>query len=174
MIYILFTLIVIVNGYGWVPLFSVKNFPITKPKEIEIMNKKLVIWEKNKNIIVQDNACIHRGGPLSEGYIDPNTQNLRCSYHGWEFNTDGTVLDIPQSIDNCKTCKFKQNTYELREKNHIMWLNLNNSICNDFPEHITKYEDNVSDDVFVVEVPYSMNILLENLFDPGSCSFCSS
>ncbi len=34
MIYILFTLIVIVNGYGWVPLFSVKNFPITKPKEI--------------------------------------------------------------------------------------------------------------------------------------------
>ncbi len=171
MIYILFTIIVIVNGYGWVPLVSVKNFPVTKPKEIEIMNKKLVLWEKNKNIIVQDNACIHRGGPLSEGYIDPKTQNLRCSYHGWEFNTDGTVLDIPQSIDNCKTCKFKQNTYELREKNHIIWLNLNKSEHSNFPDHITKYENNVSDDVFVVEVPYSMNILLENLFDPAHVPF---
>ena len=79
MIYILLTLFTLVNSYGWVPLIDVKNYPINKPREIELMNKKLVIWEKNKNIIVQDNACIHRGGPLSEGYIDPKTQNLRCS-----------------------------------------------------------------------------------------------
>ena len=62
MIYILFTLFALANGYGWVPLIDIKNFPINKPREIEIMNKKLVIWEKNKQIIVQDNACMHRGG----------------------------------------------------------------------------------------------------------------
>jgi len=171
MIYILFTLFVVVSGYGWVPLIDIKNFPINKPREIEIMNKKLVIWEKNKQIIVQDNACMHRGGPLSEGYIDTKTKNLRCSYHGWEFDTNGKVLDIPQAINNCKTCKFQQKTYELKESNHIIWINLNNSLNNDFPNHVTKYQNSVSDDVFVVEVPYSMNILLENLFDPAHVPF---
>lgn len=171
MIYILLTLFTLVNSYGWVPLIDVKNYPINKPREIELMNKKLVIWEKNKNIIVQDNACIHRGGPLSEGYIDPKTQNLRCSYHGWEFDTNGKVLDIPQALDKCKTCKFQQKTYELKECNHIIWINLNNTFNNDFPKHITEYHNRVSDDVFMVEVPYSMNILLENLFDPAHVPF---
>ena len=171
MIYILFTLFALANGYGWVPLIDIKNFPINKPREIEIMNKKLVIWEKNKQVIVQDNACMHRGGPLSEGYIDPKTKNLRCSYHGWEFDTNGKVLDIPQAINNCKTCKFQQKTYDLKECNHILWINLNNSLNNDFPNHVTEYQNAVSDDVFVVEVPYSMNILLENLFDPAHVPF---
>ena len=171
MLYILLCTFTLVKAYGWVPLIDVKNYPINRPREIQIMNKKLVIWEKNNNIIVQDNACMHRGGPLSEGYIDSKSKNLRCSYHGWEFDTNGKVLDIPQALDSCKICKFQQKTYPVKESCHILWINLHQNSTTSFPNHISDYTNEVSDDVFVVEVPYSMNILLENLFDPAHVPF---
>ena len=31
-----------------------------------------------------DNVCIHRGGPLGEGYIDGD--KVECPWHGWQFD----------------------------------------------------------------------------------------
>lgn len=170
MIYVILLFLPSVISYGWVPLIDLKRYNTKKPSEIKVLDKNLVIWEKNDEIIVQDNACIHRGGPLSEGYIDPESKNLHCSYHGWEFNEKGKVLSIPQENKNCNTCKFNQKTFETFESCHILWINLNETTC-EFPNHIHKYNTTISDDIFVAEVPYSMNILLENLFDPAHIPF---
>lgn len=160
-----------VNSYGWVPLIDLKTYDTKKLSSIKILNKELVIWEKNKNIIVQDNACIHRKAPLSEGYIDKNTKNLCCSYHGWEYLPNGCVNHIPQMDKPVKQC-YKQNTYTTICHNNILWLNLDESkdIYNKLPDHITEI-NNVCDDTIVVELPYSMNILLENFFDPAHIPF---
>ena len=48
MLYILLCTFTLVKAYGWVPLIDVKNYPINRPREIQIMNKKLVIWEKKQ------------------------------------------------------------------------------------------------------------------------------
>ena len=64
MLFIICCLYQIILLYGWVPLINLKNYPTRKPSEIEVMGKKLVIWEKDNKIIVQDNVCMHRGGPL--------------------------------------------------------------------------------------------------------------
>ena len=66
-------MLVDVNSYGWVPLIDLKTYNTKKLSSIKILDKELVIWEKNRNIIVQDNACMHRKAPLSEGYIDKTT-----------------------------------------------------------------------------------------------------
>ena len=126
-----------VNTYGWFPLLDLKTYNTKKLSSIQILNKELVIWEKNNSIIVQDNACIHRKAPLSEGYIDIQSNNLHCSYHGWEFDENGSVKSIPQS--NCNTCnmKFKQKTYETKKSNNILWINFNET--EKFPHHISKY-----------------------------------
>lgn len=171
MIYIILFFIPSIYSYGWLPLLDLKTYNTKKPSEINILDKKLVIWEKNNKIVVQDNFCMHRGGPLSEGYIDNNSKNLRCSYHGWEFDTNGQVQSIPQSYSDCSKCKLlKQKTYTTHESCNILWINLNDTIC-DFPLHISNNENQISNDVFVAEVPYSMNILLENLFDPAHVPF---
>lgn len=158
-----------VNTYGWFPLLDLKTYNTKKLSSIQILNKELVIWEKNNNIIVQDNACIHRKAPLSEGYIDIQSNNLHCSYHGWEFDENGSVKSIPQS--NCNTCnmKFKQKTYETKKSNNILWINFNET--EEFPNHITKYNNTISDDMTVIELPYSINTLLENFFDPAHIPF---
>lgn len=156
-----------VNSYGWVPLLDLKSYNTKKPSSIQVLDKELVIWEKNNQIIVQDNACIHRKAPLSEGYIDIKTKNLCCSYHGWEYMQNGCVSHIPQMTKNLHNC-YKLNTYETKEYNNILWLNIN---CDyDLPNHITNVK-NVCDDTVVVELPYSMNVLLENFFDPAHIPF---
>ena len=118
----LWFLIKSVDSYGWVPLLDLKSYNTKKPSSIQILNKELVVWEKNDEIIVQDNACIHRKAPLSEGYIDKKTKNLCCSYHGWEYMQNGCVSHIPQMTKNLHNC-YKLNTYETIKYNDILWVN---------------------------------------------------
>ena len=63
---------------------------------------------------------------------------------------------------------YKINTYQTEKYNNILWLNIN---CDyDLPTHITNVK-NVCVDTVVVELPYSMNVLLENFFDPAHIPF---
>jgi phenylpropionate dioxygenase-like ring-hydroxylating dioxygenase large terminal subunit len=156
-----------INGYGWVPLLDLKSYNTKIPSRIRVLDKEVVIWEKDKKVIVQDNACIHRKAPLSEGYIDKNTKNLCCSYHGWEYSSCGSVTHIPQLTKKKSSC-YKIKTYDTKSHNNILWLNINGD--EELPNHITEVT-NVCDDTIVVELPYSMNILLENFFDPAHIPF---
>jgi len=46
------------------------------------------------------NICRHRGMTIVEGAGGPSTGNcgdsLRCPYHGWEWNLQGTLMRVPQ------------------------------------------------------------------------------
>ena len=42
-----------VNSYGWVPLLDLKSYNTKKPSSIQVLDKELVIWEKNNQIIVK-------------------------------------------------------------------------------------------------------------------------
>lgn len=157
-----------INAYGWVPLIDLKTYNTKNPSSIKVYNKELVIWEKDDRIIVQDNACIHRNAPLSEGYIDKTTKNLCCSYHGWIYQPSGYVRHIPQMTHPIKTC-LKLNTYKTRCHNNVLFINMDND-NSELPDHILNVND-VCDDTVVVELPYNMKILLENFFDPAHIPF---
>ncbi len=42
--------------------------------------------------------CPHRFAPLSAGWVDGAT--LRCGYHGWCFDADGTCTEIPSLVES--------------------------------------------------------------------------
>ena len=46
MIYIILFFIPCIYSYGWLPLLDLKTYNTKKPSEIDILDKKLVIWEK--------------------------------------------------------------------------------------------------------------------------------
>tara|TARA_Y100000816_G_C26081250_1_gene569894 strand:+ start:366 stop:1643 length:1278 start_codon:yes stop_codon:yes gene_type:complete len=156
------------NGYllnHWYPISPYKNFDYSKPQKINVLDKELVIWKKNEKIIAQDNNCVHRKAPLSEGYIDKNSKNLRCSYHGWEFNEQGWVTCMPQCKNNLMRRIEK---YDTMIYGNMLWVNFGNktsitpdklyNLCNDT-------------DVLMRDLPYDVDILLENLFDPAHIPF---
>ena len=47
-----------------------------------------------KLVALQD-ACSHRGASLSCGHVTEDQSRVVCPYHGYEFNTNGTLVMVP-------------------------------------------------------------------------------
>ena len=64
------------------------------PKAIVIMGEKLVAFrDRGGRVGVLQRHCPHRGASLEFGIVQKT--GIRCSYHGWLFDVDGTVLETP-------------------------------------------------------------------------------
>ena len=45
------------------------------------------------------NSCMHRGTKFSHSFTSGHRQKIACPYHGWTWNLDGTINDIPNRWD---------------------------------------------------------------------------
>lgn len=64
------------------------------PKAIRILGEDLVAFrDRSGNIGVLQRHCSHRGTSLEYGIIQP--RGIRCCYHGWVYDIDGTILEMP-------------------------------------------------------------------------------
>ena len=81
-----------------------------KPTTATLLGIPLVIWKSTSSPDYQIflDKCPHRLAPLSEGRIN-ESGNLMCSYHGWEFNSDGECTRIPQADSRDIISKQSQN-----------------------------------------------------------------
>ncbi|GAA5987355.1 hypothetical protein JCM10908_001924 [Rhodotorula pacifica] len=85
---------------------------LNEPGKYQVMNiaaqSFFVIRGKDGEIRAFHNVCRHRGFPV----VDPTAENgselaeskgkrsiLACMYHGWKYNTDGTLFRAPQFQD---------------------------------------------------------------------------
>jgi nitrite reductase/ring-hydroxylating ferredoxin subunit len=75
-----------------------------KVKQITINDKMIALCNVGGKFYALDNVCLHRGGPLGEGYLDG--EKLECPWHGWQFDVKtGAVTFNPRE---------KVPTYEVR------------------------------------------------------------
>ncbi len=64
------------------------------PLAIRIMGEDLVAFRGGDGRVgVLERACPHRGTSLE--YAKVEHDGLRCCYHGWKFDVDGAILDVP-------------------------------------------------------------------------------
>lgn len=64
------------------------------PKAIRILGENLVAFrDKSGRVGVLHRQCSHRGASLEYGMI--TERGLRCCYHGWLYDVDGTILETP-------------------------------------------------------------------------------
>ena len=75
------------------------------PKAIRIMHEDLVAFrDRSGSVGVLHRKCVHRGASLEYGIIAEN--GIRCCYHGWHFDVDGTLLEAPaEPADSHKRLK---------------------------------------------------------------------
>ena len=171
--YYLLLLLVTCNAYylnNWFPLLSLSCTDFKDPKQVRLLGKDFVVWKKEKEIMVHDDVCPHRCAPLSEGYIDRETKNLRCAYHGWEFNQNGNCVTIPQmkSTDLIQK-KVCTKNYLTEEYGDLLWIYLGNDTH--VPSVSEKYNISDKTTMFPRILPYGLYILLENFFDPAHIPF---
>ena len=64
------------------------------------------------------NACLHRGTKLRPSFSEGSANDLRCSFHGWCWNIDGSLKEIPCRWD---FPHVKDEKYQLPEANVETW-----------------------------------------------------
>ena len=64
------------------------------PKAIRIMHEDLVAFRDHSGRVgVLHRKCAHRGTSLEFGIV--SKRGIRCCYHGWLYDVDGTILEMP-------------------------------------------------------------------------------
>jgi nitrite reductase/ring-hydroxylating ferredoxin subunit len=63
-------------------------------KQVTVNGRKVALFNVNGTFYAIDDTCPHRGGPLSEGFLEGST--VTCPWHAANFNvTTGEVLSPP-------------------------------------------------------------------------------
>jgi phenylpropionate dioxygenase-like ring-hydroxylating dioxygenase large terminal subunit len=153
------------------PITFTEKIPYDKPLGLKVLQKNIVVWRTAKQIHVMEDKCPHRNAKLSVGKILED--KIECGYHGWQFDTKGTCVVVPQSKEGQRiprSCGVQ--SYPIVTKNGILYAQLNS--MNKFYD-IASIESFHSKDHFVtdyvLEANYDFWIQIENLLDPAHIHF---
>jgi nitrite reductase (NADH) small subunit len=60
-------------------------------REFEASGKTICVANVNGTCTAMENACLHMGGPLGQGYIENG--KVVCPWHGWEYDPATGALE---------------------------------------------------------------------------------
>jgi phthalate 4,5-dioxygenase len=107
----------------WVPamLSSELPGPDSDPVRVMLLGEKLIAFrDSNGKVGLVANHCPHRGASLFFGRNEES--GLRCVYHGWKFDVDGTCVDMPnEPAESDFKHKVKAAAYPCQERGGIVW-----------------------------------------------------
>ena len=107
----------------WLPVLLSQEIaePDSDPVAVRILGEDLVAFrDSNGDIGLLEAYCPHRHAHL---YWGRNEQcGLRCTYHGWKFNTAGRCLDMPnEPAQGSFADKIQIRAYPTREQGGCIW-----------------------------------------------------
>ncbi|WP_319423221.1 aromatic ring-hydroxylating dioxygenase subunit alpha [Pleurocapsa sp. FMAR1] len=164
----------------WYPLSPVEDLNPQLPTTVTVLGIQLVIWKPQNADSYQVflDRCPHRLAPLSEGKIDEATGNIMCSYHGWQFDSQGNCTRIPQAdnqlVDNQQLCAT---VFPARQANDLLWVWMDAEspdIAAKTPLPLSPQIDAEKGFVwssFVRDLAYDWQTLVENVADPSHVPF---
>jgi nitrite reductase/ring-hydroxylating ferredoxin subunit len=53
---------------------------------VEVDGRPIALFNVGGQFYALDNTCVHRGGPLGEGYVDSSNLTVQCPWHGWVYS----------------------------------------------------------------------------------------
>jgi nitrite reductase/ring-hydroxylating ferredoxin subunit len=80
---------------GWFRVLHSQELKVGEVKEVQVLGQVLAVFRgEDGKARALDAFCTHLGASLAiKGTVCGN--NLRCPFHGWEFEGDGTCAKIP-------------------------------------------------------------------------------
>lgn len=68
---------------------------------VEIDGRTIAVFNVDGQFYALDNTCMHRGGPLGEGFVDRNNLTVQCPWHGWIYSlaTGASPIDSMAKVE---------------------------------------------------------------------------
>lgn len=61
-------------------------------KAVNVNGTEVALFNVDGEFFAISNTCLHRGGPLGEGFLEGDT--VTCPWHGWRFNVKTGVSPV--------------------------------------------------------------------------------
>ena len=101
----------------WHPVGSLAELIEDPVQPVRLLGENLTLFRDLKGRIgLIGKACAHRA--ISLAYGIPQENGLRCAYHGWTYNVEGKVIDMPFE-PACLPLKVK--AYPVEELGGLVW-----------------------------------------------------
>jgi nitrite reductase (NADH) small subunit len=79
----------------FVTVGQIADFTAGQGKMVVVNGRHVALFRLGDDFYALDNMCLHRGGPLCEGFIDNNV--VTCPWHGWSYEIKtGTMVQDPR------------------------------------------------------------------------------
>ena len=103
-----------------IPSFELPS-PDCPPKRVRMLGEDLVAFRDSTGKVgLFTNSCPHRGASMFFGRNEE--EGLRCVYHGWKFDVNGTCVDIPNMPEgDTYRDKIHIINYPVIEAGDIIW-----------------------------------------------------
>jgi nitrite reductase/ring-hydroxylating ferredoxin subunit len=152
---------------------EVKDVPLL----IKVMGEELVLFrDKSDRYGLVHKQCPHRRASMEFGVCESN--GIRCCYHGWLFDIDGQILEIPghdEKIAGVVKNKTALGAYPVREYRGLIFAYLGPiELVPEFPVYDTLEIENQT--LVPYRADYSCNWIqvLDAILDPIHTSFLHS
>jgi phthalate 4,5-dioxygenase oxygenase subunit len=109
----------------WLPACMSQEIPEPDgdPVRVRVLGEDLVAFRDTMGRVgVMDEYCPHRRASLVYGRNE--NCGLRCLYHGWKMDVEGTVVEQPvePERDGPPRARAKHKAYAVRESHGLVWI----------------------------------------------------
>ena len=137
------------------------------PVAIKLLGEDLVVFRDGSGRLgLLHRYCAHRGASLEFGIVAE--RGIRCCYHGWHFDVDGTILDTPAEPETSRIrANFCQGAYHVREAHGLIFAYMGPpESVPDFPVYDTYTFGDSTLAPFKLPLPCNWVQIVENAADP--------
>ena len=107
----------------WQPACLIEEVsdPDGTPVRARLFGEDLVVFRDTEGRVgVMDEYCPHRKASLALGRNEEG--GLRCLYHGWKMDVEGTVIEMAsEPASSCMGSKVKHLAYPTKEWGGVVW-----------------------------------------------------
>jgi phenylpropionate dioxygenase-like ring-hydroxylating dioxygenase large terminal subunit len=89
--------------------------------EVKFWDRSIAVFRGTDGALrALENRCAHRHVKLSIGQVTGCT--LTCAYHGWTYDTEGRLVEVPHELFGRQFGKVKIRSYPIRSRYGMIWL----------------------------------------------------
>jgi phenylpropionate dioxygenase-like ring-hydroxylating dioxygenase large terminal subunit len=116
----------------WFPVAYADEVPADKPIARTLLDEQLVLFRSGEQITAAKDLCIHRGAPLSLGWVEQG--EIVCAYHGFRYAADGQCVRVPAQPDAAIPKKLCLRRFATEVRHGLVWVCLSGEPLRPIPD----------------------------------------
>ena len=151
----------------WHPIAAVSQLDENPVMPIKLLGESLVLFRaRSGKLGLVGDRCAHRRVRLVFGI--PESDGLRCPYHGWVYDCTGQCTDMPaEAADSTFPSRVKITGYPVEELAGMVFAYLGPDPAPLLPRWDLLVEEGVLRDIGIQVVPCNWLQMQENDMDPA-------